>query len=56
MMGGVSPETCSASYEYGIIKKFDTLLHLVGFLCMNCNFIILCLSTLCTLECQYYSV
>jgi len=30
MMGGVSPETCWASYNYGIIK-FDTLLHLVGF-------------------------
>jgi len=30
MMGGVSPETCWASYKYGIIK-FDTLLHLVGF-------------------------
>jgi hypothetical protein len=31
MMGGVSPETCRASYKYGIIN-FDTLLHLVGFL------------------------
>jgi hypothetical protein len=34
MMGGVSPETCWASYKYGIIN-FDTLLHLVGFFCMN---------------------
>ena len=30
IMGGVSPETCWASYKYGIIN-FDTLLHLVGF-------------------------
>jgi len=30
MMGGVSPETCWASYKYGIINS-DTLLHLVGF-------------------------
>jgi len=37
MMGGVSPETCSASYKYGIIN-FDTLLNLVGFFCMNRNF------------------
>jgi hypothetical protein len=29
MMGGVSSETCWASYKYEI--KFDTLLHLVGF-------------------------
>ena len=28
MMGGVSPETCSASYKYGIIK---ILIHVVGF-------------------------
>ena len=34
MMGDVSPETCSASYNYGIIK-FDTLFHLVGFFFMN---------------------
>ena len=34
MMGGVSPETCWASYKYGLIK-FDTLLHLVGFFFMN---------------------
>jgi len=34
MMGRVSPETCWASYKYGLIK-FDTLLPLVGFL-MNC--------------------
>ena len=27
----VSPETCGASYKYGIIKNFDTLLYLVGF-------------------------
>jgi len=31
MMGGVSPETCWASYKYGIIN-FETLLHLVRFL------------------------
>jgi hypothetical protein len=30
MMGGVSPETCWASYKYEIIK-FYALLHLVGF-------------------------
>ena len=34
MMGGVSPETCWASYKHGIIN-FDTLLHLVGYFCMN---------------------
>ena len=34
MMGGVLPETCWASYKYGIIN-FDTLLHLVGFFCTN---------------------
>jgi hypothetical protein len=28
MMGGVSPATCLASYKYGIIIKFDTLLRL----------------------------
>ena len=28
-LGGVSPETCWASYKYAI--NFDTLLHLVGF-------------------------
>jgi len=31
MMDGVSPETCRASYKYGIIKNFDMLLHFVGF-------------------------
>jgi hypothetical protein len=36
MMGGVSPETCWASCKCGIIN-FDTLLHLVGFFCMNSN-------------------
>jgi hypothetical protein len=34
MMGGVSPETCWASYKYGTIK-FDTLLHYVGSFFMN---------------------
>jgi hypothetical protein len=34
MMGNVSPETCWASYKHGIIN-FDTLLHLVGYFCMN---------------------
>jgi hypothetical protein len=34
MMGRVSPETCSASCKYGIIK-FGILLHLVGFFFMN---------------------
>jgi len=34
MMGGVSPETCWASYKHGIIN-LDTLLHLVGYFCMN---------------------
>jgi hypothetical protein len=34
MMGGMSPETCWASYKYGIIKS-DTLLHLVGSFFMN---------------------
>jgi hypothetical protein len=32
--GGTPPETCWASYKYGIIN-FDTLLILVGFFCMN---------------------
>jgi len=36
MMGGVSPETCSASYNYAIIN-FDTLLNVVGFFCVNCT-------------------
>ena len=36
MMGGVSPETCWASYKYGIIK-IDTLLYLVGSFFMNCT-------------------
>ena len=31
MMGGVSPDTCWASYEYEIKKNFDALLYLVGF-------------------------
>jgi hypothetical protein len=34
IMGGVSPETCWASHKYGIIN-FDTMMHLVGFFCMN---------------------
>ena len=34
MMGGVSPETCWASYKHGIINS-DTLLHLVCYFCMN---------------------
>jgi len=34
MMGGGSLKTCWASYKYGIIKNFDTLLHLVGSFCM----------------------
>jgi hypothetical protein len=33
-MGGVSPETCWASHKCGIIN-FDTLLHLVGFFCVE---------------------
>jgi len=37
-MGVVSSETCWASYKHGIIN-FDTLLHLVGFFCMNCTMI-----------------
>jgi hypothetical protein len=36
MMGGVLPETCRASYKYGI-TNFDKLLHLVGFFCINCT-------------------
>jgi len=35
MMGGVSSETCCASYKYGIIKNFDIFLHLVGFFFMK---------------------
>jgi len=35
MMDAVSPETCWASYKYGIIKKMFTFLHLVGFFLMN---------------------
>ena len=34
MMGDVSPKACRASYKHGIIN-FDTLLHLVGYFCMN---------------------
>ena len=34
MRGSVSPETCWVSYKHGIIN-FDTLLHLVGYFCMN---------------------
>ena len=34
MMSGVSPETCWISYKHWIIN-FDTLLHLVGYFCMN---------------------
>jgi hypothetical protein len=33
-MGGVSLETCWASYKHVKIN-FDTLLHLVGYFCMN---------------------
>jgi hypothetical protein len=33
-MGGVLPETCWASHKHGMIN-FDTLLHLVGYFCMN---------------------
>ena len=36
MMGSMSPETCWALHKYGI-TNFDTLLHLVGFFCMNCT-------------------
>jgi hypothetical protein len=36
MMGGVSPETCWASYKYRIIK-FYILLHLFGFFFVNCT-------------------
>jgi hypothetical protein len=32
MIGGVSLETCWASYKYKIIN-FDTMLHLEGFFC-----------------------
>jgi hypothetical protein len=35
-MGSVSPEICRDSYKYGIIN-FDTLVHLVGYFCMNCS-------------------
>jgi len=35
MMSGVSPETCWASYKHGIIRNFDTVLHLVWFFFMN---------------------
>jgi hypothetical protein len=34
MMGGVSPETSWASYNYGIIKLWY-ILHFVGFFFMN---------------------
>ena len=43
MMGGVLPETCWASYKYGMIN-FDTLLHLVGFFCMNSKTLSVCCS------------
>jgi hypothetical protein len=31
MMGGMSPETCWASFKIRNNKNFDTLLHLIGF-------------------------
>jgi len=34
MMGGVSPETCWASYKHGIMN-YDKLLRLVGYFCMS---------------------
>ena len=38
MMGGVSPETCWASFKIRNNKNVDTLLHLVGvFHCKNCT-------------------
>jgi len=40
MMGGVSPETCSVLYKYGIIKNIGILLHLVGFFFTNCQAIV----------------
>ena len=41
MMGGVSPETCWASYKYGIIKKMIRCCILFGFFFVNC---LVCLS------------
>jgi len=38
--GGVSPETCWASFKYEIIK-FDKLLHLVGFFLWTYIFLVL---------------
>ena len=35
MMSSMSLETCRASYKHRIINS-DTLLHLVGYFCMNC--------------------
>jgi hypothetical protein len=43
MMGGVSPETCWASYKYGIIKfwyivaSFWILFYKPVFVCFSCN-------------------
>jgi hypothetical protein len=59
MMDDVSPETCWASYKYGIIY-FDTLLHLVGFLCINFTYyyyyyyLLLLLLYICNLRASQY--
>jgi hypothetical protein len=39
MMGGVSPETCWASFKIGNNKNYDKLLHLVGFSVRTQDFI-----------------
>jgi hypothetical protein len=49
MMGGVSPETCWALYKHGIIN-FDTLLHLVGYFCMNYIRIVI------NIYCRFFSI
>jgi len=56
MMGGVSPETCRASYKYGKIK-FDTMLHLVEFFFMNVYVVFGTLSYICkNIQCQIVRV
>jgi hypothetical protein len=37
MMGGVSPETCCASFKIRNNKNVDALLHLVGFFTVRIN-------------------
>jgi hypothetical protein len=55
MMGSVSLETCRASYKHRIINA-DTLLHLVGYFCVNLSRFLsfkgvyLCLCNVCSVQ------